>query len=170
MAIPLALLMFACGGNSTSENAEAINEVSEEREDPSEKSPAGDLSASDIEKFVKTFPAIVKELDEIGKEIDEQDQGAFTEVFRAPEVLSILEKHDWDSEEFLKKYAVIMNGYAYLKMEEQMSGMSEDEKKIMGGMMEQSVKAFRNFVNDEQLEVIKSHMDDLDPVFEEAGN
>ena len=170
MAIPLAFLLFACGGNSTSENAEASNEVSEEREDRTEEIFAGDLSASDIEKFIKTFPAIVKELDEVGEEIDERDQGAFTEVFKAPEVMSILEKYDWDSEEFLKKYAVIMNGYAYLKMEEQMSEMSEDEKKIMGGMMEQSVKAFRNFVNDDQLEVIKEHMDDLDPVFEEAGN
>ena len=173
LSIVMAIVLISCGGSSSSENTEAVGDVTdeiiEEVEALAEEGLGQDLSSDDVEKFIKSFPSITKELDELGEEYDANDQVSYEAVFTAPEVIKILEKYDWKADEFMTKYMVIANGYAYLKMEEQLDALNDDEKKIAGTMMEQSIQAFKNFVNDDQLGVIKEHMDDLNPVFEEMN-
>jgi len=172
LTLAMALLIIACGGTTKNEEqdiAKNMDELVEEIEEITGEQLSDELTHADVEKFIKTFPDIVKDMDALDGEVDFGDETTFEAAFKAPKVIAVLEKYGW-GKEFLPKFTVIMTGYSLNKMNEELENMSEDERKMAAGMMGELIAPMRELVTEEQQEIIKEHMGELGPMFEKLDN
>jgi len=85
------------------------------------------LKKGDVEKFIKTYPALSEELDKFGIEL-EGEAGNYTvpEPLRYnQELLGILKKHGWD-EHFFAAVGTIMRGYINIVYKQEVKSMDKE--------------------------------------------
>jgi hypothetical protein len=90
------------------------------------------LQKGDVERFIKTFPAVKQELEKIGMKY-EAEEGDYTvpEAFQASaEFTALLKKHGWD-ETFFMKMGTIFMGYVSLAHKKEMAQMDPEIEKAI---------------------------------------
>lgn len=87
------------------------------------------LKPGDVKNFIKNFPAVSRELKQLGADIDGR-KGDINSMAAALAVnakyRAVLQKHGWD-EHFFQKWFTIMRGYAGVKYKDK---MKESQPKI----------------------------------------
>lgn len=146
------------------------------------------LSGSDVEKFIKHFPAIQKEFEESDFDFDTDDdlESILDAVEGYGEVNNVVQKYGYkDYPEFAVQTWAIAACYASIKMEtEGMPNIQQaideidanenltSEQKEMSKMQLQQVYAalgtsITSMANEQDIEVVKKYVDKLDTVFNE---
>ncbi len=150
------------------------------------------LEKGDVERFIKTFPAVKEELEKLGMKY-EAEEGDYTvpEAFQASaEFTALLKKHGWD-ETFFMKMGTIFMGYVSLAHKKEMAqidpeiekaikeiestaGMSEAMKKQMVERLRATQKmmggqqgAMQQSVHEADLELIRPMIPELKKLFED---
>lgn len=74
------------------------------------------LEKGDIEKLLKTWPALEKDMKKFGMKMDTKSGSATIPeaVMAGNEYMSILKKHGWD-ENFWTKFTVVIQGYSFFQ-------------------------------------------------------
>jgi len=145
------------------------------------------LKEGDVEHFIETFHPLENELDALGHNFDmgeeeedeEEDEdatdpmAAFTNMrakikimMSEDEVLTVLNKYDWD-ENFFNIYIAVSMGYYVNKMNNEMEKMDESEKEMAKPFMDMILDQMKMMVHDKDILMIQDHMTALDVVFEE---
>jgi hypothetical protein len=150
------------------------------------------LKPGDVKHFIKTFPLLKKEFKKFQLKYDGK-AGIITypdALAASSEFMDILKKHGWD-EHFFQKIAAIATGYSMIvagegiknadpqiaksiKEIESNPHLSDDMKKQLleqiknvKGTLQQQQNALKNTSHQEDMELIKPHMEELKKVFEE---
>jgi len=90
------------------------------------------LQKGDVERFIKTFPAVKEELEKLGMKYETED-GEYTvpEAIQASaEFTALLKKHGWD-ETFFMKMGTIFMGYISLAHKKEMAQMDPEIEKAI---------------------------------------
>jgi hypothetical protein len=90
------------------------------------------LQKGDVVKFIKTFPALSKDMKDFDTKMDAKE-GSFTypEAMKASsDFKAILKKHGWD-EGFFTKIQTIVLGYSYLVYGDQIKGANAEIAKAL---------------------------------------
>ncbi|MFA9452421.1 MAG: hypothetical protein ACERK6_00780 [Candidatus Aminicenantaceae bacterium] len=97
-----------------------------------QESPEPVLQKGDVERFIKTFPVLKAELEELGMKY-EAEEGDYTvpeAVQASAEFTALLKKHDWD-ETFFAKMGTIFMGYVSLAHKKEMAQMDPEIEKAI---------------------------------------
>ena len=135
------------------------------------------LTDDDIEHFIKTFKPMTAELEAMGHNMESDDEAdpmagfagiraSFEEIMAHEEVIEILKKYDWD-EHFLDTFIAVSMGYFYNTMNLELDKMEEDERNMAKPMMDMLMDQMKILVNEKDIELLQSHMTELDAVFDE---
>jgi hypothetical protein len=152
------------------------------------------LVKGDVEKFIKTFPLMYEDLERLGIEYqtEEGDVTAPKALKANKEFMAILKKNGWD-ETFVDKMRVILLAYYLLVYQDEMAkskaSMEEsiaeieadpdidpatkkkliDQLKESKGKMESGTSEQKNSIHNDDLELVRPHVKDLEAMFDQIG-
>ncbi len=122
------------------------------------------ITAKDVDRFIETYEPLVREFEDLDEGYDGMEDPNAWQVFMANEkIKSILEKYGWN-EEFGIKWVAIASAYGFVKMDEEIANLPEDQQEQFRKMMGTQVLPYS--VSDEVKKLITSRMDEFDELFD----
>lgn len=129
--------------------------------------PIALLKAGDIQRFIETMPKMIKELKQMGESYENiQDPNAAQAMMANKKVQSILEKYNWDQNEYTQKLTAIAGGYAMVRMEAELANIPEQQRAMMKAMMGAQMSQMFS-VHDSDIALVRKHVDALTKFFDE---
>ncbi len=121
------------------------------------------IKPGDVLLFLTTYKKIHEDLKVIHVSEDSLQHDLNISVAHIPqnkEVREIFEKHNWKVNNIVK-YPLILQSYSYLKLEKNMSYMSNSNRKDLENMLKKNRSELIGDVSDKELDLIKPYMADL---------
>lgn len=124
------------------------------------------LEKGDVEKFIKTYKPLSADLEALGSRFDNiQDYNMIQALSANKEVNDVLKKHGWD-EQWLGKFMTISMSYMMVKMDEQLSEMSADEREQFEQYMGASFGPIKEMITEPDVQMVKERVTELDALFD----
>lgn len=125
------------------------------------------LSDGDIDKFIKTYQPLAKELEALGDDWEKVQNPTTAEAMEASsEMNAVFKKYGWD-EDYLQKFSTIISGTAYVGVLQQMDEMDDTQKQMMQGYMTQMKSLYGTNISEEDVKKIKPRYKEIMEVIEE---
>ncbi|WP_421762958.1 hypothetical protein [Ekhidna sp.] len=124
------------------------------------------LKDGDVDKFIKTYEPLVADLEALGESFDNIEDYNMIQAFAANEkIKSVFEKHGWD-EGWTGKWITISIAYGLVKMEQEIAKMPAEQRAQVQQYMATSSTQMKTMVTDDDVEKVKSKMDELNKIFD----
>lgn len=128
--------------------------------------PKAMLSTADIDLFIKTYKPIAAELESLGDQYNNIQDPTVANAFKTNEkVKSTFKKYGWTND-FFEKITAITLGYTFIKSEEEISKLPEDQRKMIAESMQSYQANIKSQINDADFQKVKLKMAELDVFFE----
>lgn len=125
------------------------------------------LEAGDIDKFIKTYAPVTKEIEELGKDLTTMRDPTILESLSANEqVQQILNKYGWD-EQWMGKWISLSMSYGIVKMEQEVANLPADQREQYEQILASSTSQMRAMVTEQDIKLVEKRMKELDQVFEQ---
>lgn len=124
------------------------------------------LEAGDVERFIATFPAMVKDMKALGADLGEVENPTAIQGLMANEkVQEILARYGWSQTAYLEKVTAIAAGYAALRMEAELAALPAEQREMVKSMMGAQMSQLLQ-VHPADLKQVQQHKAGLDAFFE----
>ncbi len=135
------------------------------------------LNEEDVSRFIETYRPMTQELEALGHDLDMGEDENTENMFATMnasiaalmannEVSAIINKYGWD-EKFGMVFMTISFGYMYNTMAREMEALPDEQKEQVKPMMDMMLGQIRSVTHEKDLELVKSYLTELDPVFKE---
>ncbi|MCV6629699.1 MAG: hypothetical protein OIF50_07555 [Flavobacteriaceae bacterium] len=128
---------------------------------------AQNIDASDIDRFIKTFVPLTKDLNALGKRLEKEVDGNNIPLNAKKEAEKTIKKYGWDNN-YAKKVGLISSLIGLIAYEKEMKKADKATKEMMLPALNAQINHYKSNYGQAAIDLVRSHFDTLRVVAEKA--